>query len=203
MDFFSGRSSIISSDIFDLKYNGIPPEQGLLLVSEPFIEGSIFSHSVVLLVEHNDQGSFGFILNKPENRRIYGLPEEFKNFDMRLFRGGPVEQMHLFFIHTYGKLLEDSHKVKGNLYHGGDFYQLRTCVAKGLIDTNNIVFFSGYAGWEAGQLEDELQNDFWAVVNLDNEKIIGEGRNLWKWAVRALGGKYYVWQHFLEQASLN
>jgi putative transcriptional regulator len=75
MDFFKYR-------------NKIEPEKGRLLISEPFLPDPNFERSVVLLCEHNEEGSFGFVLNKPAIVKVNDVMEELRNFQHDIFVGG-------------------------------------------------------------------------------------------------------------------
>jgi putative transcriptional regulator len=87
------------------------PAKGKLLVSEPFLIDPSFRRTVVLLTEHDKNGTVGFILNREldvgPGEAIEGFPE----FKGKLFLGGPVQQTNLFFIHTLGKKIEGSVSV--------------------------------------------------------------------------------------------
>ena len=81
------------------------PGQGSLLVSEPFLLDSYFKRAVVLLSEHDSQGTLGFILNKPTDVKLNEAVDDFPEFDVPLYFGGPVETDTLFYIHTVGELI--------------------------------------------------------------------------------------------------
>ena len=76
------------------------PKKGVLLVAEPSIIGDMsFNRSIVLLAEYNENGSVGFILNKPLEFKVKDfIPEA--NSNLKVYNGGPVEQDHLYFIHS-------------------------------------------------------------------------------------------------------
>jgi len=75
------------------------PVQGSLLISEPFLVDSYFKRSVVLLSEHDDKGTLGFILNKPTDVTLNEAVDDFPDFKVPLYFGGPVETDTLFYIH--------------------------------------------------------------------------------------------------------
>ena len=76
------------------------PKKGHLLIAEPSILGDLsFNRSVVLLAEHNEEGSVGFILNKPLSYTINDLIPEI-DAKFTIYNGGPVEQDNLYFIHS-------------------------------------------------------------------------------------------------------
>jgi len=75
------------------------PKKGHLLIAEPSILGDVsFNRSVILLADHNEEGSIGFILNKPLDYTINDLIPEIEGA-FKIYNGGPVEQDNLYFIH--------------------------------------------------------------------------------------------------------
>ena len=87
------------------------PIQGSLLVSEPFLLDSYFKRAVVLLSEHDEKGTLGFILNKPTDVKLNDAVDDFPDFDVPLYFGGPVETDTLFYIHTIGPMLEGAKEI--------------------------------------------------------------------------------------------
>ena len=84
---------------------GLKPKKGKLLIAEPSLTGDVsFNRSVVLLAEHNGEGSVGFILNKPLNYSMNELVTEI-DVPFPVFNGGPVEQDNLYFIHKVPELI--------------------------------------------------------------------------------------------------
>ena len=190
-------------DIFKIKHNNIEPEQGLVLVSEPFAPDSIFSRSVVLLAEHNNKGTVGFIINKPVNRKLSQLSKDFGNIDIKVSLGGPVENNNIYYLHTYGKKIPGSIKIKKNLYWGGDFKILQILIESGTIDENKIRFFIGYSGWSEKQLDKEIRKDYWLVSDIDVETVMNYDKEIWNKVVSKLDRRYSIWQHFPENPNLN
>jgi len=192
-----------NNDIFKIRHNTIKPKQGLVLVSEPFAPDSIFSRSVILLAEHNEEGSVGFILNKPFNRKISDFSTEFGNFDMNVSLGGPVESEHIYYIHTYGEKIPGSIHIKDNLFWGGEFRVVQTMSEIGKLDENKIRFFVGYSGWSFKQLINEINKNYWLVSEIDVKTIMKNDKKIWNKTVSALEKPYRVWQYFPENPNLN
>ena len=94
------------------------PIQGALLISEPFLKDFYFRRSVVLLAEHNDDGSFGLIINKPVEVMLNEIVKDFPYFETKLFIGGPVNTDSLFILHTLGKQIKNSFQIMPGLYWG-------------------------------------------------------------------------------------
>ena len=84
--------------------NKIKPEKGRLLISEPFLPDPNFERTVVLLCEHNEEGSFGFVLNKPSILKVGEVMEDLTELENLVYVGGPVQQDTLHFIHRNASL---------------------------------------------------------------------------------------------------
>lgn len=182
----------------------ILPTQGTLLVSEPFLLDSYFKRAVVLLSEHDDKGTLGFILNKPTDVKLNDAVEDFPEFDVPLYFGGPVETDTLFYIHTLGKTLEGSKEIIRGLWWGGNYDQLKFLIDTKQIIPNQIRFYAGYSGWEPKQLDSELKEKSWLVSNatlkftfFDNAKL------LWSSVLRSMGSEFAILANFPEDPSLN
>ena len=78
----------------------IKPHQGVILISEPSLRDFYFRQSVILLAEHNEEGSFGIIINKPIETRLNEVLKDFTDLDIPIYLGGPVKTDSIFFIHT-------------------------------------------------------------------------------------------------------
>ncbi|MFN3755881.1 MAG: YqgE/AlgH family protein, partial [Flavobacterium sp.] len=96
-------------------------QKGCLLIAEPSILGDVsFNRSVILLADHNENGSVGFILNKPLTYSLNDLiPDVEASFT--IYNGGPVEQDNLYFIHNIPDLIPDSIEISNGIYWGGDY----------------------------------------------------------------------------------
>ena len=96
-------------------------QKGQLLIAEPSIIGDLsFNRSVILLADHNEEGSVGFILNKPLEYTITDLIPEIEA-SFLIYNGGPVEQDNLYFIHTVPELITNSIEISSGIFWGGDF----------------------------------------------------------------------------------
>ena len=107
-------------DIMKIKTNNIKPGRGKILISEPLLMDYYFKRSVVLLAEHNDEGSFGVIMNKPLAVKLNEVVKDFPEFDSEIYLGGPVQSDSLFFIHTLGDKIEGSQEIIEGIYWGGE-----------------------------------------------------------------------------------
>ena len=179
--------------------------KGQLLIAEPSIIGDIsFNRSVILLADHTTEGSVGFILNKPLNYTINDLVPDV-DADFKIFNGGPVEQDNLYFIHNVPDLIPNSIEISDGVFWGGDFNLTRKLINSNVITKNNIRFFLGYTGWDANQLENEMQANSWIIAaNSYRKKIIEKSSNkFWKEKISELGGEYLIWSNAPENPNLN
>ena len=181
------------------------PTKGVLLIAEPSIIGDVsFNRSVVLLAEHNENGSVGFILNKPLKYRLKDfLPEV--NSKLRVYNGGPVEQDNLYFIHTIPDLIPESVEIPNGIYWGGDFDVVLDLLMNNELNEEQIQFFLGYSGWSAEQLDDELKENSWVVTENElKETIVGTSdKDFWKKKMIEFGGDYLIWSNAPENPSYN
>ncbi len=180
-------------------------KKGQLLIAEPSIIGDLsFNRSVILLADHNQDGSVGFIINKPLKYTINDLvPDVEANF--KIYNGGPVEQDNLYFIHNIPELITNSVEISSGIFWGGDFELTKNLINNGEIKKDNIRFFLGYTGWEAQQLENEMKSNSWILTeNLYENKIIGKSTtDFWKEKILELGGEYIIWSNAPENPLLN
>ncbi|MDC6351333.1 YqgE/AlgH family protein [Zeaxanthinibacter sp. PT1] len=184
---------------------GSKPNKGNLLIAEPALTGDVsFNRSVVLLAEHNDQGSVGFILNKPLDYDISDLIAEI-HVPFQVFNGGPVEQDNLYFIHKVPHLIENSVEISDGIYWGGNFDTTVELINNKTITSKDIRFFLGYSGWASLQLDQELLSKSWIVLpNQYEASIIEKSSNaFWKEKMMELGGDYVLWSNSPENPSLN
>ncbi|SHI81462.1 YqgE/AlgH family protein [Algibacter luteus] len=181
------------------------PKKGDLLIAEPAIIGDVsFNRSIVLLADHTDQGSIGFILNKPLEYNINDLiPEVEATF--KVYNGGPVEQDNLYFIHKVPQLIPNSIEISLGIYWGGDFSKVAELIKDGTLQENDIKFFLGYSGWDSSQLENELKANSWVVTeNIYKKNIIEKNyESFWKEKMLEFGGEYSIWSNAPENPSYN
>lgn len=180
-------------------------KKGCLLIAEPSIIGDLsFNRSVILLADHNDEGSVGFILNKPLKYKLRDLIPDIDS-DFKIYNGGPVEQDNLYFIHNIPEQIPNSIEISNGIFWGGDFESTKELINNGEIKKKNIRFFLGYSGWSQDQLDNEIQASSWILLkNIDSDKIIGKAKSgFWKEKIIELGGEYLIWSNAPENPILN
>ena len=192
-------------ELFNYSFDKIEPQKGDLLISEPFLADPNFSRTVVLLCEHNEEGSFGFVINKPAEVKLNELLEDAGTRNDDIYVGGPVQQNTLQFIHKNDDLIEGGVEVLDGLYWGGNFEQMMAMMDSNVLSQDDIKFFVGYSGWGAGQLKGELEMNSWIISrNVDTEQIFNSDvESLWKEVLNMMGGKFKIVANFPVDPRLN
>jgi len=179
------------------------PSAGRLLISAPFM-GDIFKRSVILLTEHNEEGSVGFILNKPTEYKLHEVIDDFPEFDAKVFLGGPVQQNSLNFIHKAGNILEGGYEISNGVYWNGNFEMLKVLIEDGSLDPEDFRFFLGYAGWSPDQLMNEIRKNSWYLNDPSGEILFDNvSEKLWSAILKSMGKEYSIISTFPEDPSVN
>ena len=187
-----------------IKTNNLNPAKGRLLLSEPFMGDYYFGRSVILLAEHNEEGSFGVILNKPALSGFNEVVQDFPEFDAPVYLGGPVETNALFYIHTLGDQIEGSIEISDGLFWGGDIESIKEMILLKMVKPNDIRFYVGYSGWGADQLKSELKKNSWLVSRADNKTILSaDPLDLWGNLLDKMGDEYRYWKKFPIDPNMN
>ncbi|MXV15452.1 YqgE/AlgH family protein [Hufsiella ginkgonis] len=172
--------------------NPTTPRTSGLLVSEPFMLDPNFKRSVVLLTEHDENGTVGYVLNQRSNLLLRDILEECPEADHAVFVGGPVGGDSLHFIHRCYDRMNSGEEIGNGIYWGGNFETLKLLVNSGQVEPHEIKFFMGYSGWGVAQLDQEIGQNSWLVTNHYNNDIVflDDEENLWKEVVIGLGPRY-------------
>jgi len=118
--------------------------------------------------------------------------------------GGPVDPKNLFFVHKRPDLITESVKITDNLYWSGNIDDVEIAVKNKLIEENEINFYLGYCGWSPNQLEEEILNKEWDIINDESIDIFKSWDNdLWKIILNKLGGNNLVWLNTPSNPSMN
>ena len=177
--------------------------KGKILISTPDISGDIFSRSVVLIIEHNEQGAFGMILNKKNDPMTAKLNAIF-GFQVEVYDGGPVENNKIFFICKGPKITEHFSDISEDFYLTEDIDHVVSAIIEERIPMNDVKVFSGYSGWGALQLDEEIQRKMWTPVEVYNLDFTSPGdTGLWKNIMQNLGGEFLLWANSPDDISMN
>ena len=191
-------------ELFKIQSNTLNTTIGYVLIAEPFMDDFYFRRSVILLVDHNEEGSLGVIFNKrltiPFNEIVQGFPE----FKADVYLGGPVEPDRIFFIHTIGEMIPDSHLISNGLYWSGNINALKAMIKMDFIKPHEVRFFVGYAGWDGGQLRNELKANTWLVGRFTAKELLSTmPGKMWSGLVNKMGKRYMLWDKFPVNPSEN
>jgi putative transcriptional regulator len=179
-------------------------DKGMFLVSEPFLPDPNFKRTVVILTEHDDDGSIGFVLNRKTNLLLNDVLEDFPEFPVPLYLGGPVEQNTLHYVHNAQFNIPGSKTVVPGLNWGGDFEVVRELIENGLLKPGDIRFFIGYSGWSPEQLQAELDDKAWILASANKQLILmEEEEDLWRRVLKQLGKEYSLMANYPEDPRLN
>jgi len=127
--------------------------------------GSFFENTTILIVEHNEEGSVGFVVNRSFEKSLNELIEFNYSKPFPLMDGGPVDRDHLFVLHKRPNLIDGGKAIPNGLYLGGNMEQVIEAInTKGATD-QEFQLFIGYCGWDLGELEAELKEGSWTLSN--------------------------------------
>lgn len=166
---------------------------GMLLIAEPFMLDENFHRSVILICEHTETGTTGFVLNQLFNQSINKVLQDFPESKAMVHIGGPVGHDSLYFLHNVGDLIDNALEVCKGVYWGGDFAKLKFLMETGVVKDENVRFFIGYSGWTPGQLAEELDQSDWLTDEMDaNYLFKTKPYVLWQSVLHNKGENYSV-----------
>ncbi len=134
---------------------------GIVIKSTASLNGSFFEHTTILIVQHNEEGSLGFVTNKTFGKSLHELIEFNHAKPYTLMDGGPVDREHLFVLHSRPDLIKGGEQTPNGLYLGGNMEQVLEAINSGAANQQEIQVFIGYCGWDLGELEAELEEGSW------------------------------------------
>ena len=136
---------------------------GIYIKSTTELIGSFFEETTILIVQHNEEGSLGFVSNKPFGKSLHDLIEFKHAKPFPLMDGGPVDREHLFVLHQRPDIIEGGEQVTNDLYLGGNMEQVIEAINTKGINEKEIQIYIGYCGWDLGALEAELEEGSWTI----------------------------------------
>ncbi len=140
-------------------------------MSDASMDDPNFIGSIILITEYNDAGAMGVVINKLFEKPLNALAEFSHCAAFPLYAGGPVDQEHLFFIHRRPDLIPNGDPITDELYFGGDFKQAIAHINQHNLDEGGIKVCIGYCGWDNGELEAEIEEGSWRVMESNAEII--------------------------------
>ena len=137
---------------------------GIYIKSTEALNGTFFEHTTILIVKHNDEESLGFVTNIPFQKSLHELIEFNHSKPFPLMDGGPVNREHLFVLHKRHDLIDGGEQVTNDLYLGGNMEQVIEAINIGGAGNKEIQIFIGYCGWDAQELEAEIEEGSWMLI---------------------------------------
>jgi putative transcriptional regulator len=170
--------------------------RGQLLIATPALPDE-FERTVVLVIEHNDEGAMGLILNRPTEtvvaEAVPGL-DGLSGSDRHVYAGGPVARDTVIALADFEDVTQAARTVVGQV---------------GLVDPDttdlelrDLRVYAGHAGWGPGQLDSELEAEAWIVDRARPEDPFAD-QDLWPLALQRMGGEYALLARMPDDPSLN
>lgn len=161
-----------------------------VLIAMPKLIDPNFRRTVVLVLQHDDEGTLGLVLNRPTSHLCSTVAEsldiEWELGDTRYISvGGPVEPQSLWMVHSNGLQFNETIEIGARLAVSRSEQALRKICQTG---EDRIKMFVGYAGWGPGQLEQEIREGAWLTTELTERLVfdISEAE-IWGFALQELG----------------
>ncbi len=168
---------------------------GSLLIASPAMPDD-FHRAVILVVEHSDQGAFGLILNRPSETTVGEASAELAELiggDHLIHVGGPVQPNAVTAVGDYPDPTDATKLIVGSV---------------GMVDlddppeVNRLRVYVGYAGWGAGQLDGELEQEAWIVEDAHPDDPFRDG-DLWSEVLARKGGEFALLARMPPDPSVN
>jgi putative transcriptional regulator len=161
-----------------------------LLLSMPQLDDPNFARSVVLLCQHDTEGAFGLVLNRPVTTTARIVPQDDPDAateqEVEVWIGGPVEPERSWILISDPTLDDKAVRVCDGVYLSTSARVLQSVIARP--DQSRARLIAGYAGWGPGQLDEEVAASAWLTTEVDLEVIFGTPADqMWESAIRRLG----------------
>ncbi len=178
-----------------------PSLSGRILIARPEFHDPNFDATLTLVLEHSDEGALGLVINRPSTLTMADAFPEWDEMSASpgvVFAGGPVDRDALIALgrskESEGALVLGAHSVDLDA-------QPALVAADGVCD---VRVFAGYAGWASGQLEGEIANHSWWVVDAAVDDLFTDDpERLWAKVLQRQGGEMQWYAHFPLDPSLN
>ena len=162
-----------------------------LLISTPGLNDSIFRKSIILLCDHDKNGAMGLILNKPiisekNKSSIFKVIFDNMKINSKIYFGGPVNLQNCFVLHDNSYLSKDTIKISNDIALTSNDKIIEDI--KNNIGPENYKVNMGCAGWDKGQLEEEIKNGDWLLKPLSENFIFNiSDKDMWEFSTIDLG----------------
>ncbi len=178
--------------------------KGDLLIADPFLKDPNFLRTVVLLCDHQPEGSIGFVINRKYNRTVGDLVSQLETCTLPVYYGGPVQTDTIHFLHNCPERIPDGMPIGNGIWWGGDFNIAAELLRNGELEPGEIRFYIGYSGWGEEQLDNEINEKTWLTTQATTNLVFHKNVSLiWQDSLKQLGGKYEQLIHYPLDPQLN
>ncbi len=179
---------------------------GKLLVATPALEHPTFRRTVILLLDHSEDGALGVVVNRPSGVDVEACCpgwQPYATVPGRLYTGGPVSQDSALGL---ASVPGDDHDPPGIRRIVGSLGVVDLDVEPVVIaeSLGGLRIFAGYAGWSSGQLEDEILEGSWFVVDATaRDAFTDDPEGLWPLVLRRQGGDLALVATYPDDPTMN
>ena len=170
-----------------------PQTKGRLLVATPPLSDPHFDRSVVFVLEHHDDGAIGVILNRPTTEALDGPLDRWIDLQQApssVFEGGPVERNALIGLAQLRDAVAEPSEFVTQITGSIASADLSADPALVAAAVSSVRVFRGYAGWGAGQLDDEIDEGAWLVLDAESDDVFASRPDeLWHDVLRRQPGR--------------
>ncbi|MDH5762051.1 MAG: YqgE/AlgH family protein [Nitrospinota bacterium] len=168
--------------------------KGSFLIANPVLPDPNFSRTVVLLCNHNDEGSFGLVINRNsglKSSEVFASSDLLADCECDVFIGGPVAPAQVFYLCRSPHPLPEMEEVCPGVHMGLSWDALEAALPDLERPNENLRFYMGYSGWGSGQLADEMDQRSWLTCDATDQFVFNVSeKQIWPGVVHSLGKEY-------------
>ncbi len=173
--------------------------KGSFLIANPVLPDPNFSRTVVLLCNHNEEGSFGLVINRNsglKSTEVFASSELLTGYEGEVFIGGPVAPSQVFYLCRSSRSLPEMEEVCPGVHMGMSWEALETVLPDLPNPNEDLRFYMGYSGWGSGQLAGEMDQRSWLTCNASDPFVFtSPEQHIWPKVVQSLGKDYEYLLH--------
>ena len=168
--------------------------KGSFLIANPVLPDPNFSRTVVLLCNHNDEGSFGLVINRNsglKSSEVFASSELLSGYECDVYIGGPVSPSQVFYLVRSPHSLPELEEVCPGVHMGLSWDALEDILPDLENPNGSLRFYMGYSGWGSGQLAGEMDQRSWLTCDAQDQFVFASPeQHIWPGVVHSLGEEY-------------